>query len=371
MMRAFLLSLLLATLAGCHREETELIVSGRIEVDDAHIGSKIGGRVERVDFQEGEDVRAGQTIVALDDRESSATLAQAKAAQRQAQAQLDLLLAGTREEDLERARAVVQARTQELQLREKGFREEEVKQAEAEVDKARSALDLADTEYRRFQTLFNRGTIQQGDLDQKRAAYLNAKALADGAAERLALYKTGSRPEEIAIAQAQLAEAQADLKRLEAGPRPEEIAAQRAAVEEARANVAVQESRLAETRILAPEDAMIETLELQPGDLIKPGEPVAVLYLKKQPWVRCYLPENRLGWVKPGDRVEVTVDTFPGRAFQGRVRRLANEAEFTPRNVQTTEKRSELVFEMKIDIVDAGQALRPGMYADVRVPRKD
>jgi HlyD family secretion protein len=191
------------------------------------------------------------------------------------------------------------------------------------------------------------------------------------AQERLSLFESGSRPEEIGAAEAQLRQAQADLLKLKNGPRPEEIAAQRAAVEAAKANIERIQSQLDETRIVAPLEAMVETLELHPGDLIKAGEHVATLNLLANPWVRCYVPENRMGWVRPGQEVLVGVDSFPERRFKGKVRRLATEAEFTPRNVQTTEKRAEQVFEMKVDVLNGGNLLRPGMYADVYIPRPE
>jgi HlyD family secretion protein len=364
----WLLALLLcAVLSACNRETGTLTVSGRIEVDDARIGSKIGGRVAKVCVDEGESVKAGDPVVLLEDQELTAQLNQAKSAQAQAQAQLDLMLAGTRQEDIERAEATVRARQADLALRKKGFRAEEVRGVEAQLAQARSELDLAQREFDRAETLLKSNTIGEQEMDTRRAALRTAQAQLDVRKQNVALYRSGSRPEEIAAAEAQLAQADADLKRLKAGARPEEIAAQRAALEEAKANVARLESQLAETRILAPSDAEVDTLDLEPGDLVRAGETIAVLNLRTQPYVRCYLPENRLGWVKPGQDVEVTVDSFPGRAFHGKVRRISAEAEFTPRNVQTQEKRSELVFEMKVDVLDGEGKLRGGMYADVHV----
>ena len=194
-----------------------------------------------------------------------------------------------------------------------------------------------------------------------------AEAQLKVAQERAALYRSGSRPEEITAAENQLGEAEADLLRLKNGTRPEEIAAGRAAVVAAEANVKRLQTQLDEMRILAPVAATVETMELEPGDLIAAGQPVAVLNMKTSPWVRCYVPENRLGNVQAGEEVGVTVDALPGQTLKGRVRRVATDTEFTPRNVQTTEKRSELVFETKVDILEGGEKLRPGMYADVHI----
>ncbi len=360
-------TLLVLFVSGCSPDDSVLVLNGRIEVDDVHVGSKIGGRVWRVNYEESDEVKAGEPIVLLEDQELTAQLDQAKASTAQAQANLDLLLVGTRAEDLARAEAVVEARSAELTLRRKGFRDEEVREAEAQVESARSDLQFASTEYVRTKTLFGKGAVDRREMDNRQALFDTARAKMSIALQRQALFRSGSRPEEIAMAMAQLAQARADLTRLHNGARPEEIAAQRAAVEAARANVARLQSQLEETRILSPSDALVETLDLKQGDLVKAGEPVAVLNLKNSPWVRCYIPENRLGSIHSADQVTVTVDSYPGEEFPGKVRRLSSEAEFTPRNIQTTEKRSELVFEVKVDILEQGEKLRAGMYADVYV----
>ncbi len=362
---------LILLLLACDRQNGALVVSGRVEVDDIHVGSKIGGRVRQVCAEESQAVAAGQPVVLLEDDELSAQRWQARAALAEASAQLDLLLAGTRVEDVVRAEAVVEAQKAELVLRRKGFRDQEVAEARAQVQQASSELVLADREYQRARGLSRNDALAQSDLDKKRTAFETARAQLEVARQRESLVKSGSRPEEVAMAEARLKQAQAELARLRKGPRDEEIAAARAALLAASANLDRFTVQLQETRILAPLDAIVEVLDLEPGDLVKAGETIAVLDLKNNPWVRCYVPENRLGWVKPGDAVEVNVDSFPGRVFHGQVRRLASEAEFTPRNVQTSEKRAELVFEMKVDVSDSGGDLRAGMYADVRVPRKN
>lgn len=355
-------------LSSCNRRSSdELVISGRVEVDNIHIGSKIGGRVEQVRFEESEQVRAGQAVVELEDDELRAQLEQAVAATSQSQAQLALLLAGTRAEDITRAEAVVSARRSELELRKKGFRAEEVREAEAQLVSAKSTLELAKKEYERSAELLKGRTIEQSEYDKRRSEYETALAQFEIARQRELLVKSGSRPEEIQMAEAQLKQSEADLDRLKNGARPEEIAAARAAVDAANANVERLAAQLSETQILAPADAMVETLDLGPGDLVKAGETVAVLNLMHSPWVRCYAPENRLSQVKPGNEVLIQVDSLPGVRMKGKIRRLNSEAEFTPRNVQTQEKRSELVFEVKVDVLEGGENLRAGMYADVLV----
>ena len=152
---------------GCLREEPVLVLSGRVEVDDVHVGSKIGGRVWRVNHEESDEVKAGDPVVLLEDQELTAQLDQAKASTAQAQANLDLLVVGTRAEDLARAEAVVEARSAELSLRRKGFRDEEIREAEAQVESARSDLQYASSEYTRTKTLFEKGAVDRREMDNR------------------------------------------------------------------------------------------------------------------------------------------------------------------------------------------------------------
>lgn len=358
---------LLGMLVACGTDDGGLMVSGRVEMDAVRVGTKIGGRIEKIHVEEGDLLKAGQIILELERKALDAQLEQARAVRQQAQAQLDLLVAGTRDEDIRRAQAVVAARKAELELRRQGFRDEEIREAEAQLNSARSALELVRLDWRRAEKLFETGTIQQAELDARRAAHETARAAVEMALQRRQLLQSGTRPEEIAMAQAQLDQAEADLERLRNGPRPEEIAAQRAVLEAAKAGVRYLETQLDETSVRAPVGCVVETFDLRPGDLVKPGEPLAVLHLLSTPWIRCYVPENRLGEVRPGMKVGITVDSFPGEVFPGIIRRVRSEAEFTPRNVQTTEKRSELVFEMKVDVPEKGERLRAGMFADVHI----
>lgn len=358
-------------LISCSEEKGGLKVSGRVEMDTVRVGTKIGGRIEKIHVEEGDSLKAGEVVIELERKELDAQLGQARAAQKQAQAQLDLLLAGTRKEDIRRAEAAVEACKAELQLRRKGFRDEEIREAEAQLASARSTLELVRLDWQRAETLFESGTIQQAELDARRAAHETARSAVEMALQRRQLLQSGSRPEEIAMTQARLDQAEAELERLRNGPRIEEITAQRAILEASQAGVRYLETQLEETSVRAPIECVVETFDLKPGDLVKPGESVAVLNLPSTPWIRCYVPENRLGEVRPGMKVGVTVDSFPGEVFPGIVRRIHSEAEFTPRNVQTTEKRSELVFEMKVDVPEKGERLRAGMFADVHISSAD
>jgi membrane fusion protein YbhG len=121
-------------------------------------------------------------------------------------------------------------------------------------------------------------------------------------------------------------------------------------------------------QIHAPTNCVLEVLSVKVGDVLAPDQPVATLLLTNHLWVRVFVPEPWLGYIRPGDSVKVRVDAFPGKDFDGVVEQVAREAEFTPRNVQTVGERVKQVFGVKVRLDPAKGQLRAGMAADVFFP---
>jgi multidrug resistance efflux pump len=178
------------------------------------------------------------------------------------------------------------------------------------------------------------------------------------------LLTEGTRPEDIAQARAQLAEAEQLWQLRVHGYQSEEIAEAAAAAEAAEAALQALDRHIAELTIHAPVDGIVEATALHTGDLVAANAPVLSLIDTRTLWVRTYVPENHLN-LKLGQAVRVTVDSFPGRAFAGRISFVARQAEFTPGNVQTPEDRSQQVFRIKVNLIEGLDVLRPGMAADV------
>jgi multidrug resistance efflux pump len=185
------------------------------------------------------------------------------------------------------------------------------------------------------------------------------------AQQRLALLEEGTRLEEIAEARAVLSEAEQALVLLQRGYRPEDIAKAAAQVDAARAAIAAIERQIAELTVISPCDCVVEAVDLQPGDLLNANAPAVSLVDASRLWVRAYVPEGRLGQIQLGQKVDVSVDSFPNEQFDARVTFIAHEAEFTPRNVQTPEERSKQVFRLKVTLDEGLDRLRIGMTADV------
>lgn len=128
------------------------------------------------------------------------------------------------------------------------------------------------------------------------------------------------------------------------------------------------EAELRELNVIAPNDCILEVLNVKVGDVLAPNQEVATLILPQNLWVRVYVPETWLGYIKLGEEVHLRVDSFPNDSFAGTVEQINRKAEFTPRNVQTVEDRIKQVFGIKIRLRNKADKLRAGMSADAIFP---
>ncbi|MGC7878870.1 HlyD family secretion protein, partial [Desulforudis sp. 1190] len=152
---------------------------------------------------------------------------------------------------------------------------------------------------------------------------------------------------------------------LREGARKEALDRAAAQVKGSQAGVDLAKSYLEKTILKAPVGGMVIGTNFEPGEVVRQGAEVITLLNMQKLWLGTYVPENRLGEVQVGQRVEVTVDSFPDKVFAGRVTFISPRAEFTPRNVQTKEDRVRLVFKVKIFLENGQGLLKPGMPADV------
>jgi len=298
------------------RGETGLVASGTVEATEAQLGFQSAGRIESLVPREGETVKAGEELGRLDRTEMLARRDQA--------------LAQT---------AAAQALLRELQS---GFRGEEVAQGRAAL--AVAADRLADTrrDVERAKRLFEGGAVGAESLDKARMSFDIATSQHEQARQQLRILEAGTRREKIEVQRAQVAQAEAAVKPIDA----------------ALANMVVH----------APFGGIITVRHREPGETVSPGAPVFTLMNPDDRWVRIYVPENRIGQVQLGAKASITADSFAGKTYAGEVVFIASAAEFTPKTVQTTEERVKLVYAVKVRVAgDAALELKPGMPADVRL----
>ena len=174
------------------------------------------------------------------------------------------------------------------------------------------------------------------------------------------------------MAVAQQAQAQAQLDLLKSGARPEQLAAAQAQIEMAQAQagsaaaaVDVLKVQLAKLTLKAPITGVVLKRAIEPGEVASPGASLFTVGDLTNLEMEVYVPENRYGEIKLGQPVQISVDSFPGKTFTGKVTHIADQAEFTPRNVQTAEGRATTVFAIQVEVTNMNGELKPGMPADV------
>jgi HlyD family secretion protein len=326
---AFLL--VLAWVAGCGDAppDTSVRVSGHVEATEVRVAPEAGGRVLELSLEEGTRVSPGDIVVRLDPRDAELALQRAQAEQAAAEAQLRLLEAGSRREDVRQAEAQVAA-------------------AKADLAAARAELASAERDLERFEALLrtNAGSVKQRD---------DAATSRDVGRER------------VSMAQGRLRAAEEALARLVAGARREEIDAARARVAATRAQVATVEKSLADTTLTATVGGVVTDKLVEPGEIIAPRTPVAVVADLDHAWADVFVPEPTV----PRIRLEQTVSVFTdagGPGIAGRVTWISPKAEFTPRNVQTADERSKLVYRVRVALDNSSGVFKQGMPVEAEIP---
>lgn len=358
----------LFALSGCPQGDGDSVeVAGQIEARDVDAGSRIGGRVVAVHFEEGDPVQAGDVIIELDGAEAKATLAVAQAQRAAREAALAKLVNGATTEQLQQGEAAAEATAAQLAMAVKGARNEEIQTAAAALEAAAAGRDVARKEFARIQSLRGQEVASQRQFDQAKAALESAEAQYRGAREQRDLVLAGAREEEIAIARANNARAEAALAELRRGAREEDIAAAEAARDAAAAEVARAQVALAEMTVTAPQRGVIDSLDVRPGDLVKPG-PVVRIVDPEALEATFYVSALLLGHVRLQEELIFTADAFGDETFTGHVTHIAAEGEFTPRNLQTEEERVQQVFGVTVALDSHGGKLRPGMSVTARFP---
>lgn len=365
---------LLGTLAAWKyfsgRESADnLVLSGTIEADEIHVGSKVGGRIASVVVNEGQAVKQGQPLIHFDRFDLDAKRADAAAAVAEAEANLQKTLKWSRPEEVAAARAQAEAAWMSYLQARNGPRKEEIDAARAELSAAEADHDVAKVTLERTAKLVSNGVQSQQEYDNAKSANDRAAARREAARQKLDLLLAGTREEEIARAERLFRQAAANRELVERGARKEDIETARAQVERARATLKQIDIQLGELEVTAPADSVVEVLQVRPGELINPNAPVATLVEVDRLWVRVYVPEPEKGNVQLGKEVSVEVDTFRGERFRGRIEEISSRGEFTPRNIQTRDERAHQVFGLRVRLDNSGGRLSAGMAADVTIPK--
>jgi HlyD family secretion protein len=310
-----------------------LTLYGNVDIREVQLAFNDSERIDKLLVDEGSAVHAGQLVGQLERPRFLDTVAQDKAKVAAQQQVVARLLAGSRPEEVAEARAEVAA-------------------AEADVAAAQANLKNAETLYHRQETLAKHQYVSLQVRDDAERSYLAERA-------------------ELAAKQQDLAAKQQALRLAVIGPRKEDIAAAQATLEAEKAALALAQKNLADTQLYAPANGVIENRILEPGDMAGPQTPVFTLALDNPLWVRAFLPEPEMGKVALGMRAWIESDSFPGQRFPGWVGYISPVSEFTPKNVETTQLRSQLVYRVRVYACNPDHRLRLGMPATVVIPLRN
>ena len=305
-----------------------LRVSGHVEATEVHVSSEIGGRLLELRVDEGDRVKSGDVLARVDTRDTALQIQRARAERARAVAQLHLLEAGSRIEDVRQAEAQVDA-------------------AQAEAMAIEADLKAAQLDLERLEALLKANAIAQKDRD-------DAKTRVDATRERLR--SAGER----------VRAARENVTRLKKGARPEEIEAARAQVAVADAQIALLDKALSDAQLLAPVSGVVTQKLVDAGEIVMRGTPIVVVTDLDNAWANLFVPEPMVPRVKLGQPAKVVTDAG-GEGLSGKVTFVSPKAEFTPRNVQTAEERSKLVYRIKITVDNRAGILKPGMPVDAEL----
>ncbi len=300
-------------LPGAARIEPSLTLYGNVDIRQVDLAFDATGRIVELKVEEGDAVAEGQVLARLDQDLYAHAVRLAEARRDAQRSVLDKLEAGSRPEEIEKARA--------------------------DVATLEAVRDNAEAVFRRRSELVTTGAVAQQAFEDARAALGEVTGRLRAARETLALVVAGPRREEIEQARAQLRADEASLE--------------------------LARNRFRHTTLVAPGPGVVTTRVHEVGAIVLPNSPIYTVALTDKVWVRTYAPETLLGMVQPGMPVEVSTDG--GRRYKGWVGYISPTAEFTPKTVETPELRTQLVYRLRVHIDDADAWLRQGMPVTVHL----
>jgi HlyD family secretion protein len=357
------------------RRGAELYYSGTIEATQSNVAFQISGRVRSVVADEGRRVQPGELLAVVDREEFDAQREQARAGLRRAEEQVkqaEIVLEVNRRVlpvEVERAAAAVEALQAQLAQAESGFRVQEVERARLAVEAAQAARDNARREKERNDALFQKGVVAERTRDNAELAFQTALKEHGRAREAYRLAQEGSRREEIETARSRLAEGQAALRLAQSNLQKiqafeQEVEAARAQAASARAALNLADIQVAYTELRAPFAGVVVNRNVEPGEVVAPGREVFSIADLSVVDLKVFVGEPEIGKVRPGQPVDVKIDTFPEKTYAGQVAFISPQAEFTPKIIQTQKERVKLVYLVKISVPNPNSELKSGMPAD-------
>jgi len=349
---------------GARVHEGLILVNGRIEGREVAVGTKLPGRVLRLYVVEGQQVKAGQLLAELEADDVRASYEQVRANVQQAQHNLRSAKEQVirSQQQLAKAKLALRLTTEQTELA--------VKQAAAAVAEAKAGVAQAEARLNTAKTVYDHAKALQGEAASNRE-FTDARDSweAHKAAVQIAKCRLeqANKAHELAVcSKSQVQMCKYDLAVMESTVRQAEeaVGIAQAQVKAAEALAKIIEIKLKEAKINAPCDGVVVTRVVEPGEVVPAGATIAVVIDFDRLYMKAYLPNKLIGKVKLNDPARVFLDAFANRHFEARVTKIHQQAEFTPKNVDTPQQRVKLVFGLELTVVNTERLVKPGMPAD-------
>jgi len=363
---------------GTGEEGPDIFLSGNIELTTVKLAFTVPGRLIELNVEEGNAVKKGMIIARLGQQQLLRQREQALATLISARSRLAELEAFLQYQT-ENVEAQIDQRSAELMLARatleellSGSRVQEIAESRAALERVQAEYEKAKRDWERAETLYEKEDISTSQYDQYQTTFEAAGASVRQAEQRLALLIEGPRQENIQAARAQVARAEAGLRlaeslRLDIKRNQQGLETARAEIQGASAQVGFIDAQLEEMVAVSPLDGVVLVKAAEVGEVLGAGTPVVEIGDLDHPWLRGYIGEEDLGRVKLNAQVKVTTDSFPGKVYPGRVSFISSEAEFTPKQIQTSSERVKLVYRIKIEVSNPEHELKLNMPSDAEI----
>ncbi len=302
-------------------KDENVVLYGNVDIRQIALAFNASERIDEMYKEEGDPVKKGDLLATLDSK--------------------SLKL------QIEKNKAEIEAQENVVLRLKNGSRPEEISQKLAQLNAAEAEAKNAKIQLQRIQNAYNNSAGRSISKQEK-----------DDAESR------------VKITAAQVKEAYEGYQLANIGPREEDIAEAEAQLKTLNAELAIQEYLLSQTQLIAPSDAVVRSRLQEPGDMASPQRTTYLLALNEKKWIRAYIQETQLGFIKPGMNVAVSIDSFPNKPINGQIGFISSVAELTPKTVQAAELRTSLLYEIRVYVNDNEDILRMGMPATVKIDTK-
>lgn len=307
--------LLIITACSSNNNENQLELSGTIETVSVTVSSKTAGQIVKLNASEGESVVIGDTLLVIDHENYELQKSQAEAALEAAEANYNLLINGARKEDLSNA--------------------------EETLFQIKQNYETVSADFQRFKNLYEKKAITKKQFDEISAKY--------------------------EITKSQLRQSEENLRKLKNFARPEELSAAKAKVNQAEAALNLIKKTISDCFVTAPTAGVVTNQLVEIGEMVVPQSSLFKISNLSNAEIYVYVQETDLGKLNLGDKAEIKIDTYPDKIYEGKITYISQEAEFTPKTIQTKDERTKLVFAVKVEAANNNFELKPGLPADVKI----